>query len=386
MKAWSKTKLTMGMAGLLSLAVVANVNFEKSLYSDSFMIDTKASVVSRRLDDSFARVVASEQKVEKIAVKYLELSEENKAKINGTWEVMRGFEDINDKVSEFYNKYNNPTAAVVKVNMEMVAGGVYVTGDEFENFFYISDITAEGTLSIVRKLGEAHFEVLEAKKLKETSRQAEVIAKAKVDTSDQRESVREYKKGVELQKDLDMVIERALLPELSKDVIVGDLVSGSLNLAGGNIEGLSAIIRNSEGLEKSIDISYAEIKDGGQFQVDYMGEIVHGIITNNGTDAYRVRFATGPLQGAMLNFMTYEQLDIMREREEEAKWKAEEAAAMKDETSEEQLEQQQGSTVVAPEFQEQIKEEEIGAHYEDSVTLIENTGFNFGSERKPASK
>ena len=379
MKAWNKTKLTISMAGLLSLAVVANVNFEKSLYSDSFMIDTTSSVVSRRLDDSFARVVASEKKAEKIAVKYLELSEANKAKINGTWEVMRGFEDINDKVSEFYNKYNNPTGSVVKVNVEMGAGGVYVTGEEFENFFYISDITDEGTLSIVRKLGDAHFEVLEAKKLKVSSRKIEVIAKA--EKSEKIES-REYKKGVELQKDLDMVIERALLPELSKDVIIGDLVSGSLNLSGGNIEGLSAVIRNNEGLEKSIDISYAEIKDGGQFQVDYMGEVVHGIITNNGTDAYRVRFATGPLQGAMLNFMTYEQLDLMREREEEAKWKTEEAAAMKEEMP---VENQQRSTVVAPEFQEQIKEEVIEGQYEDSVTLIENTGFNFSSERKPAS-
>lgn len=380
MKAWNKTKLTIGMAGLLSLAVVANVNFEKSLYSDSFMIDTTSSVVSRRLDDSFARVVASEKKAEKIAVKYLELTDANKAKINGSWEVMRGFEDINDKVSEFYNKHNNPSGSVVKVNIEMAAGGVYVTGEEFENFFYISDITDEGTLSIVRKLGDAHFEVLEAKKIKISSRQIEVVAKA--EKQNESAPAREYKKGVELQKDLDMVIERALLPELSKDVILGDMVSGSLNLSGGNIEGLSAVIRNNEGLEKSIDISYAEIKDGGQFQVDYMGEVVHGIITNNGTDAYRVRFATGPLQGAMLNFMTYEQLDIMREREQEAKWKAEEAAITKEEQP---VQNEQRSTVIAPEFQEQIKEEVVEGQFEDSVTLIENTGFNFSTERKPAS-
>lgn len=381
MKTWSKTKLTMGMVGLLSLAVVANVNFEKSLYSDSFMIDTSANVVSRRLDDSFARVVASEQKEEKIAVKYLEMSEANQAKINGAWEIMRGFEDINDQVSEFYNKFKNPTAAIVKVNIEMAAGGVYVTGEDFENFFYISDITDEGTLTVVRKLAESHYEVLEAKKLKQSARQVSVVAKA--EPAQEAAPQREYKKGVELQKDLDMTIERALLPELSKDVITGELVSGSLILSNGNIEMLSAVIRNSEGLEKSIDISYAEIKDGGQFQVDLGGEIIHGIITNNGTDAYRVRFATGPLQGAMLNYMTYEQLDIMREREEEAKWKAEEAAALKDQEA--PVENLERSATVAPEFQT-IQEENVDGQYEDSVTLIENKGFNFSPDRKPASK
>ena len=381
MKTWSKTKLTMGMVGLLSLAVVANVNFEKSLYSDSFMIDTSANVVSRRLDDSFARVVASEQKEEKIAVKYLEMSEANQAKINGAWEIMRGFEDINDQVLEFYNKFKNPTAAIVKVNIEMAAGGVYVTGEDFENFFYISDITDEGTLTVVRKLAESHYEVLEAKKLKQSARQVSVVAKA--EPAQQAAPQREYKKGVELQKDLDMTIERALLPELSKDVITGELVSGSLILSNGNIEMLSAVIRNNEGLEKSIDISYAEIKDGGQFQVDFGGEIIHGIITNNGTDAYRVRFATGPLQGAMLNYMTYEQLDIMREREEEAKWKAEEAAALKDQEA--PVENLERSATVAPEFQT-IQEENVDGQYEDSVTLIENKGFNFSPDRKPASK
>src|SRR5690606_875876 len=130
--------------------------------------------------------------------------------------------------------------------------------------------------------------------------------------------------------DLELVIERALVPDLSKDVITGDLVSGNLSLSNGNIEALSASVRGADGNERSIDISYAEIKDGGQFHVDYMGEMGHGIITNNGEDAFRVRFATGPLQGAMLNFMSYEQLDIMREREEEAKFKAEEEAAMKE--------------------------------------------------------
>lgn len=361
--------MVIGLVGLASLAVVANVTFERSLYSDAFMVDHGQAVVSRRLDDSFDRVVASESRAEKISVKYLELNEENKAKINGAWEIMRGFEDINDKVQEFYNKFEKNTSAVVKIDVELVAGGVYVRGDEFENFFYISDLTDAGTLSVVRKLGDRHYEVLEARRIVEVRRPQVVAQREQV--VEQEQPVREYKKGVELQKDLELVIERALVPDLSKDVITGDMVSGSLSLSNGNIEALSAAVRSADGNERSIDISYAEIKDGGQFQVDYMGDMVHGIITNNGEDAYRVRFATGPLQGAMLNFMTYEQLDIMREREEEARWKAEEEAAMKEV---EQSDMNQGAAL-----------EEAPIQMEDTVTIFEQAGFNFNQERKPAS-
>lgn len=373
MKTWSKTKMVIGLAGLASLAVVANVTFERSLYSDAFMIDHGQAVVSRRLDDSFARVVASESRAEKIAVKYLELNEENKAKINGAWEIMRGFEDINDKVQEFYNKFESRTSAVVKVDVELAAGGVYVRGEEFENFFYISDLTDAGTLSVVRKLGDRHYEVLEARRIVEV-RRPEVVAKRE-QVIEKEQPVRDYKKGVELQKDLELVIERALVPDLSKDVITGDMVSGNLSLSNGNIEALSASVRGVDGVERNIDISYAEIKDGGQFQVDYMGEMVHGIITNNGEDAFRVRFATGPLQGAMLNFMSYEQLDIMREREEEARFKAEEEAAMKE------IEQPESNQAVAA----PPAVEEAPMQMEDTVTIFEQAGFDFGQERKPAS-
>ena len=370
MKTFSKTKMTLGLASLLSVAVVASVTFERSLYTNDFMVDQSVKVVSRRLDDSFARVVASEQKQEKIAVKYIELNEENRARINGEYEVMRGFEDINDQVVEFYNKFEKNTNKVVKVEVELAAGGVWVRGVDFENFFYISDITDAGTLSVVRKLDDKHYEVLEAKKLVAAIRQLKPVEAAVAKTAEA--PVREYKKGVELSKDIELVMERAMVPELSQEAIVGDQISGSLSLVSGNIEALSVSVRGPKGEERSIDISYAEIKDGGQFQVESMGEMIHGIITNNGKDAYRVRFATGPMQGAMLNFMTYEQMDIMQEREEEARLKAEEEAAMKELDAEVQ-------PLAAP-----TKEENVG-EAEDAVTLFEKAGFNFGSERKPAS-
>ncbi len=372
MKTWSKTKLFMGLAGIASVAVFANVTIERTLYSDAFMVERSDLAVSRRLDDSFARVLASETKVDKIAVKYLELSDANRAKIDGAWEVMRGFEDIEDQVHEFYNKYENNRASVVKVDMELAAGGVWVRGEDFERFFYISDLTESGTISIVRKLADKHFEVLEARRIIQVKAReiSAPVAQTKVEENAQ---VRDYKKGVELQRDLEMVAERALVPELSQEAITGELVSGSLSLAEGNIQALNVLVRAPDGQERSIDLGYMEIKDGGQFQDQTGEEVIHGIITNNGTDAFRIRFATGPLQGAMINFMTYEQLDIMREREEEARWKAEEAAALKDEVQEQNFDEVQES---ASSFQ-----------VEDSVTLIERSGFNFGADpqREPAS-
>lgn len=389
MKTWGKTKLFMGLAGIASLAVFANVTIERSLYSDTFMVEANQNVTSRRLDDSFARVLASESKADKIAVKYLELSPENIAKINGSWEIMRGFEDIDDQVEEFYNKYSSQASSVVKVEMELAVGGVWVRGEDFERFFYISDLTESGTISIVRKLGDKHFEVLEARRLVNIKKDAPLARRAA--PSAEVEQVREYKKGVELQKNLEMVAERALVPDLSKDPMTGDAVSGSLSLVDGNIEALNVVVRTQDGQEKSIDLGFMEIKDGGQFQdSDSYGEAIHGIITNNGNDAFRIRFATGPLQGAMINFMTYEQLDIVREQEEEARWKAEEAAALKEEIQEPSFDQIEpaANEQVQDEYKDEYQAEQSEEQYqEEVVTLIERSGFNFApaSDRTPAS-
>jgi hypothetical protein len=58
--------------------------------------------------------------------------------------------------------------------------------------------------------------------------------------------------------------------------------------------------------------------DGGYFKAEVNGEEVTGIIFNNGKDGYRMSFVTGPLAGAMLNFVTKEQFDRIQEAEEEA--------------------------------------------------------------------
>lgn len=133
----------------------------------------------------------------------------------------------------------------------------------------------------------------------------------------------------------------------------------------GAIQEFSATLFQGTDKEVRLEFSYAEIEDGGVFVTEMNGEKVNGIVTNNGKNAYRVRFATGPAAGAMLNFSTEEQL-----------------SAQADVQPNDQIE----------EVQEIDTERENASEVE--VVKVENTnvkeiGFDFStdtSKRKPASK
>ena len=57
--------------------------------------------------------------------------------------------------------------------------------------------------------------------------------------------------------------------------------------------------------------------DGGSFRADVGDEEVSGVVFNNGKDGYRLSFVTGPLAGAMLNFVTKEAIEEMQDRANE---------------------------------------------------------------------
>jgi hypothetical protein len=84
------------------------------------------------------------------------------------------------------------------------------------------------------------------------------------------------------------------------------------------LNSLSVDITNENGESQSIEIDTADLMDGGTFKAEVNGEEVTGIIFNNGKDGYRMSFVTGPLAGAMLNFVTKAQFDKIQESEEEA--------------------------------------------------------------------
>ena len=118
---------------------------------------------------------------------------------------------------------------------------------------------------------------------------------------------------------MELVLEKALLPSVTNVILEGDAVSGKATLREGVLQYVDVRV-SANGQTYSIEIPFAEINDGGQFTADLEGQSVSGILTNNGQSAFRIRFATGPMAGAILNFITqseFERLQDLRENTEQ---------------------------------------------------------------------
>ena len=74
-----------------------------------------------------------------------------------------------------------------------------------------------------------------------------------------------------------------------------------------------AFVRNPNGETQNIEIDAADLMDGGTFKAEVSGEEVSGVVFNNGKDGYRISFVTGPIAGAMLNFVTKAQMEKAQE-------------------------------------------------------------------------
>jgi hypothetical protein len=83
------------------------------------------------------------------------------------------------------------------------------------------------------------------------------------------------------------------------------------------ITNFSVSLHNQNGEDQSLEIDSADLLDGGTFKTELNGEEVSGILMNNGKEGYRVSFVTGPMAGAMLNFMTRSQFESIQEKEQE---------------------------------------------------------------------
>jgi hypothetical protein len=116
--------------------------------------------------------------------------------------------------------------------------------------------------------------------------------------------------------ELELVLERALNQSKGNKILTGSDVSGQLTLKGNVISNLSINLHNQNGEDQSIEIDSADIMDGGAFKADVNGEEVSGVLFNGGSEGYRLSFVTGPLAGAMLNFVTKENFDSITEKEE----------------------------------------------------------------------
>jgi hypothetical protein len=230
----------------------------------------------------------------KVAMINLPMNAENIKKINASWEIAR-IVDADKTVS--FDKFQNPEDAKksVKIKMELVGNGIVRLNKDDQQIYRVSILSDFGTIALFKKIGNG-FEILEAKKIQEVKEQ----------------------KALVVTEEVELVLERALNQTKSNKVLVGQNVSGRVSLTNKVLNSLSVELKNENGESQSIEIDTADLMDGGTFKAEVNGEEVSGVIFNNGKDGYRMSFVTGPLAGAMLNFVTKEQFDKIQETEEDA--------------------------------------------------------------------
>ena len=227
---------------------------------------------------------------QKVAIQRVDMSQSHL--INGSWEITRivGSDGI-----VTFDKNNNPEDAkkANKIALNLVETSTVRLNNDSELEYKISLLTEFGTIAIFKPMGNG-YEILELKKIQKKVEQVVVN-----------------------EGEVELVLERALNQSKSPKVLMGTEIEGSMTLTKTSIEGLAAQITNPNGEVQSIEIASAQLMDGGSFKADVDGEEVAGVVFNNGKDGYRLSFVTGPLAGAMLNFVTQAELAKMEEKEAE---------------------------------------------------------------------
>ena len=225
---------------------------------------------------------------QRVAVQRVDMSQSHL--INGTWEITRivGADGI-----VTFDKNNNPEDAKKsnKIPMNLVDTSTIRLNNDAGLEYKISLLTEFGTIAIFKPMGNG-YEILELKKIQK--KQEQVVVN---------------------EGEVELVLERALNQSKSPKVLMGSDIEGSMTLTKTSIEGLSAQLTNANGEVQSIEIASAQLMDGGSFKADVDGDEVAGVVFNNGKDGYRLSFVTGPLAGAMLNFVTHSELAKMEEKE-----------------------------------------------------------------------
>jgi hypothetical protein len=292
MKTLISKKSIVGLLGLCSFVLASTIRDMKTreLYHPRPENDGDETVF-------IERNVASDEKVLLPAIFNLPLTEENAKKINGKWSIIRLVKS--DRVVAF-DKRQDPIQAKQNIimNLELIDNGIVKLDNSIDKTYKISMLPDAETIVIFKAINNG-YEVIEASRIKDLS---------KVQVSNLSFS--------QIEEVQDLILERAAV-EGQNGVLVNEKVSGELTLKQNMITNLSVTLHTDKG-EQSIKIDSAIVKDAGSFVANVDGEENAGLLINNGKDGYRLSFTTGPLKGAMLSFVTPEQLKAIEEKDGDA--------------------------------------------------------------------
>lgn len=299
-----------------SFLVFGSIYQSYQLADSSFMNDDEVKFV-KRLDETRDRYVASAEselaQKYQLAIQYLPKNALNSKIINGRWEITR-IED--EKGEEVYNLEKEDKD--ILVNFEMIGTSLVRINDDANYTFDISILNkTDKSIALFRSFGKG-YEIIEAKKVEENT--ADQFSPRTELAESNVVSRLEEKSSLRVEKTFDLVLERALVPASGVDKVqVGDdKVEGELNVSPEGIDSFTFTVANKNG--EPVEYSVEEIKldnnGAGTFTALVNGVESTGIASNNGKDAYRIRFATGPIERSMLNFTTVEEKDKISEERE----------------------------------------------------------------------
>ncbi|MFA6237157.1 MAG: hypothetical protein WC635_07510 [Bacteriovorax sp.] len=277
----NKAMITFLSAGSIVLAgTIKDFNSRTVKSSDNEVIEKELVPAERS--------VASEA-VSKVAQLWLPLNDINKNKVNTVWEITR---IVGSDEQVAFDKLARPedSKKSIKVKMELINNGIVRVNNDNGQIYNVSILTEFGTIALYKKLGNG-FEILEAKRVQAQKSNTSLI----------------------VAEEVELVLERALNQSKSSKVLEGNDVSGQVSLSAKTLNNLSVELRNSNGETQNIEIDTADLMDGGTFKAEVNGEEVSGVVLNNGKDGYRISFVTGPIAGAMLNFVTQEQMEKLEQ-------------------------------------------------------------------------
>ena len=347
-KAIIKT-FTIGLT-IVSFVAVAETYYDKKFYTASFM--DKVEEVRIDIEPSMEKRVVASKERDLPLIHTLEMK--NKNVVNGEWMITRVsqfFEDKEEVVFDKYNKAQDKDAEVL-VGFNLIEKSTIRINNDYDQTYKISLLTENGTIALFKEFGEG-YEVVEARKYVATKKK-ETIVESSVEN--------EKKNKFDIRDDLYLV--SAVDPKRDKNLLKGRKVEGYAYLKSGVLilEGVQLHI-GSQNQTESISTEM-RVKAHGTFN-DQNGS--QGIVTLTSKQEIKVRFSTGPLAGALLNFATYDKKQEIEQKYEESQKQVE--AAISNDDTEERREVGGGLDPINPPEDEynNIEEDHIDDQYQTSA-------------------
>ncbi|MEH0860143.1 hypothetical protein [Halobacteriovorax sp. DPLXC-1] len=340
-----------------SFLVFGGIYQGMSVTSNSFM-EKKEISFEKRVDENSDRIVASSDR-DSVAVQYLPVAEYSQV-INGKWEVVR----IEDHEGlEIYNEVKSNNKRIV--DMELIGTGLVRLNENDDYTFDVSFLHENKKNISIFRAYEDGFELIEARKFVEKV----VVEQTSQEIVD--EALVEEEVVATTQDRREFVIERAILPSMNNKMFRGHDIDGSVTVGPNGVEGLFFTVY-ANGQEINEVVGDLKLKDGNSFEVELQGQKSSGIFSKNGENGYRLRFATGPYQGALINYVTYDELEKINIEFEKMERAKEESRFQKELTQEGNVEQDINiiqQNVVSAAYQapkaEEIEEERYEEEYQD---------------------